>query len=330
MLTDAFCKDTVAASYNAWREQNAKDIAETKRLEEENNNLFIEAYGLSDEITPDVPLDQITLTVNPRYRYGGNATDAELEERFKSDSIKELISYIVGCYMGRYSLDQKGLVYANANNDGFDQGKYTTIPADNDGIIPVTDTAWFDDEDMTKRTIAFVEKVWDHDTLEDNLRFIASALGGKTTDTPSETIRDYLVNGFYKDHLQRYQKRPIYWMFSSGKEKAFQCLVYMHRMTPQTLARIRTQFVSPLMGKLSVALQNIDTQILNAVTATESRNLNKQKDKLNKQAIELAKYDEDLKHAIDQNITIDLDDGIKVNYGKFEGLVAEYKTVAGK
>ena len=330
MLTDAFCKDTVAASYNAWREQNAKDIAETKRLEEENNNLFIEAYGLSDEITPDVPLDQITLTVNPRYRYGGNATDAELEERFTYDSIKELISYNVGCDMGRYSLDQKGLVYANANNDGFDQGKYTTIPADNDGIIPVTDTAWFDDEDMTKRTIAFVEKVWDHDTLEDNLRFIASALGGKTTDTPSETIRDYLVNGFYKDHLQRYQKRPIYWMFSSGKEKAFQCLVYMHRMTPQTLARIRTQFVSPLMGKLSVALQNIDTQILNAVTATESRNLNKQKDKLNKQAIELAKYDEDLKHAIDQNITIDLDDGIKVNYGKFEGLVAEYKTVAGK
>lgn len=330
MLTDTFRKDTVAASYKAWREQNAKDIAETKRLEEENNNLFIEAYGLSDEITPDVPLDQITLTVNPRYRYGGNATDAELEERFKSDSIKELISYIVGCYMGRYSLDQKGLVYANANNDGFDQGKYTTIPADNDGIIPVTDTAWFDDEDMTKRTIAFVEKVWGHDTLEDNLRFIASALGGKTTDTPSETIRDYLVNGFYKDHLQRYQKRPIYWMFCSGKEKAFQCLVYMHRMTPQTLARIRTQFVSPLMGKLSVALQNIDAQILNAVTATESRNLNKQKDKLNKQAIELAKYDEDLKHAIDQNITIDLDDGVKVNYGKFEGLVAEYKTVAGK
>lgn len=321
ILTEAFRKNTVAASYDAWREQSAKDIAETKRLEEENNRLFIDAYGLTDEITPDVPLEQITLTVNPKYRYGGNATDVELEERFKSDSIKELISYIVGCYMGRYSLDQTGLVYANANNDGFDHSKYTTIPADNDGIIPVTDTAWFDDEDMTRRVIAFVEKVWGPDTLEDNLRFIASALGGKTTDTPSETIRDYLVNGFYKDHLQRYQKRPIYWMFSSGKEKAFQCLVYMHRMTPQTLARIRTQFVSPLMGKLSVALQNIDTQILNAVTATESRNLNKQKDKLNKQAIELAKYDEDLKHAIDQNITIDLDDGVKVNYGKFEGLV---------
>ena len=330
MLTDSLRKDTVAASYNAWREQNARDIAETKRLEEENNRLFIDAYGLTDEITPDVPLDQITLTVNPKYRYGGNATDAELEERFKSDSIKELISYIVGCYMGRYSLDQTGLIYANANNDGFDHSKYQTISADNDGIIPVTDTAWFDDEDMTRRVITFVEKVWGPDTLEDNLRFIASALEGKTTDTPSETIRDYLVNGFYKDHLQRYQKRPIYWMFSSGKEKAFQCLVYMHRMTPQTLARIRTQFVSPLMGKLSVALQNIDAQILNAVTATESRNLNKQKDKLNKQAIELAKYDEDLKHAIDQNITIDLDDGVKVNYGKFEGLVAEYKTVAGK
>lgn len=330
MLTDGFRKDTVATSYKAWREQNARDIAETKRLEEENNRLFIDAYGLTDEITPDVPLDQITLTVNPKYRYGGNATDAELEERFKSDSIKELISYIVGCYMGRYSLDQNGLVYANANNEGFDHSKYQTIQADNDGIIPVTDTAWFDDEDMTKRVIAFVEKVWGNDTLEENLRFIASALGGKTTDTPAETIRDYLVNGFYKDHLQRYQKRPIYWMFSSGKEKAFQCLVYMHRITPQTLARIRTQFVSPLMGKLSVALQNIDTQILNAVTATESRNLNKQKDKLNKQAIELAKYDEDLKHAIDQNITIDLDDGVKVNYGKFEGLVAEYKTVAGK
>lgn len=161
MLSDAFKKETLAKSYQDWRAQNAADIAETKRLEEENNHLFIEAYGLQDEITPEVPIEQITLTVNPRYRYKNTeASDEELESRFKADSMKELISYAIGCYMGRYSLDKTGLVYANEKNIGFDATQYQTIPADGDGIIPLTDTCWFPEEDMVNRLVDFVKTVW--------------------------------------------------------------------------------------------------------------------------------------------------------------------------
>lgn len=323
MLTDTFRKDTVAASYKAWREQNAKDIVETKRLEEENNRLFIDAYGLTDEITPDVPLDQITLTVNPKYRYGGNATDMELEERFKSDSIKELISYIIGCYMGRYSLDQNGLVYANAGDIDFDQGKYQTIPADNDGIIPVTDTAWFPEEDATNRIESFVSKVWGADKLQENLSFIATALGGKPTETATEAIRRYMLDGFYKDHTTRYQKRPIYWMFSSGKNHAFDCLVYMHRINSQTLARIRTQFVIKLIDQMQTQLNALQDAIAATTSASEQRQMNKDVTRLQKQLQELLEYDEKLNHAINQKIEIDLDDGFKVNYPKFTDLVAK-------
>lgn len=323
MLTDAFRKDTVAASYNAWREQNAKDITETKRLEEENNRLFIDAYGLTDEITPDVPLDQITLTVNPKYRYGGNATDMELEERFKSDSIKELISYIIGCYMGRYSLDQNGLVYANAGDVDFDHSKYQTIPADNDGIIPVTDTAWFPEEDATNRIESFVSKVWGVDKLQENLSFIATALGGKPTETATEAIRRYMLDGFYKDHTLRYQKRPIYWMFSSGKNHAFDCLVYMHRINSQTLARIRTQFVIKLIDQMQTQLNALQDAIAATSSASEQRQMNKDVTRLQKQLQELLEYDEKLNHAINQKIEIDLDDGFKVNYPKFTDLVAK-------
>ncbi|MBQ2845005.1 MAG: BREX-1 system adenine-specific DNA-methyltransferase PglX [Alphaproteobacteria bacterium] len=323
MLMDAFRKDTVAASYAAWREQNAADIAETKRLEEENNRLFIDAYGLQDEITPDVPIEQITLTVNPRYRYKADATDAELEERFKADSIKELISYIIGCYMGRYSLDQIGLVYANANNDGFDHSKYQTIPADNDGVIPVTDTAWFPTEDATNRIEEFVAKVWGQDKLQENLNFIANALGGKPTETASEAIRRYMLDGFYKDHTSRYQKRPIYWMFSSGKNHAFDCLVYMHRINSQTLARIRTQFVIKLIDQMQTQLNALQDAIAATTSASEQRQMNKDATRLQKQLQELLEYDEKLNHAINQKIEIDLDDGFKQNYPKFTGLVAK-------
>ena len=323
ILTDAYFKDTVAASYDAWREQSATDIAETRRLEEENNRLFIDAYGLQDEITPDVPIEQITLTVNPRYRYKADATDAELEERFKADSIKELISYIIGCYMGRYSLDQTGLVYANANNDGFDHSKYQTIPADNDGVIPVTDTAWFPTEDATNRIEEFIAKVWGQDKLQENLNFIANALGGKPTETASEAIRRYMLDGFYKDHTSRYQKRPIYWMFSSGKNHAFDCLVYMHRINSQTLARIRTQFVIKLIDQMQTQLNALQDAIAATTSASEQRQMNKDATRLQKQLQELLEYDEKLNHAINQKIEIDLDDGFKQNYPKFTGLVAK-------
>lgn len=323
ILSDVFRRDTVAASYKAWRKQNAADIAETKRLEEENNRLFIDAYGLQDEITPDVPIEQITLTVNPRYRYKADATDAELEERFKADSIKELISYIIGCYMGRYSLDQTGLVYANANDEGFDHSKYQTISADNDGVIPVTDTAWFPTEDATNRIEGFVAKVWGEDKLQENLSFIANALGGKPTETPTEAIRRYMLDGFYKDHTSRYQKRPIYWMFSSGKNHAFDCLVYMHRINLQTLARIRTQFIIKLIDQMQTQLNALQDAIATTTSASEQRQMNKDATRLQKQLQELLEYDEKLNHAINQKIEIDLDDGFKQNYSKFAGLVAK-------
>lgn len=331
LLHDDLKKDSLAASYQAWRTQNAADIAETKRLEEENNRLFIEAYGLQEEITPEVPIEQITLTVNPRYRYKNTeASDEELEARFKADSMKELISYAIGCYMGRYSLDKTGLVYANEKNIGFDATQYQTIPADGDGIIPLTDTCWFPEEDMVNRLVDFVKTVWGQETLAENLDFIASGLDRKSTETAVEAIRRYLTKDFYKNHLQMYKNRPIYWLFSSGKEKAFECLVYMHRMNEQTLAHIRMQFVVPLISKMNGALENMDKDIVAADSSTKQRQLNKEKEKLVKQYAELNKFDDALNHAINERITMDLDDGVKVNYAKFAPLVAESKKVVGK
>lgn len=331
LLHDDLKKDSLAASYQAWRTQNAADIAETKRLEEENNRLFIEAYGLQEEITPEVPIEQITLTVNPRYRYKNTeASDEELEARFKADSMKELISYAIGCYMGRYSLDKTGLVYANEKNIGFDATKYQTIPADGDGIIPLTDICWFPEEDMVNRLVDFVKTVWGQETLAENLDFIASGLDRKSTETAVEAIRRYLTKDFYKNHLQMYKNRPIYWLFSSGKEKAFECLVYMHRMNEQTLAHIRMQFVVPLISKMNGALENMDKDIAAADSSAKQRQLNKEKEKLVKQYAELNKFDDALNHAINERITMDLDDGVKVNYAKFAPLVAESKKVVGK
>lgn len=331
ILSDTFKKETLAKSYQAWRTQNAADIAETKRLEEENNRLFIETYGLQEEITPEVPIEQITLTVNPRYRYKNTETsDEELESRFKADSMKELISYAIGCYMGRYSLDKTGLVYANEKNIGFDATQYQTIPADGDGIIPLTDTCWFPEEDMVNRLVDFVKTVWGQETLAENLDFIASGLDRKSTETAVEAIRRYLTKDFYKNHLQMYKNRPIYWLFSSGKEKAFECLVYMHRMNEQTLAHIRMQFVVPLISKMNGALENMDKDIAAADSSAKQRQLNKEKEKLVKQYAELNKFDDALNHAINERITMDLDDGVKVNYAKFAPLVAESKKVVGK
>lgn len=331
ILSDTFKKETLAKSYQAWRTQNAADIAETKRLEEENNRLFIETYGLQEEITPEVPIEQITLTVNPRYRYKNTeATDEELESRFKADSMKDLISYAIGCYMGRYSLDKTGLVYANEKNIGFDATKYQTIPADGDGIIPLTDTCWFPEEDMVNRLVDFVKTVWGQETLAENLDFIASGLDRKSTETAVEAIRRYLTKDFYKNHLQMYKNRPIYWLFSSGKEKAFECLVYMHRMNEQTLAHIRMQFVVPLISKMNGALENMDKDIAATDSSAKQRQLNKEKEKLVKQYAELNKFDDALNHAINERITMDLDDGVKVNYAKFVPLVAESKKVVGK
>lgn len=330
IISEQLRRNTIKASYHAWRDQSAADIAETKRLEEENNRLFIEAYGLQDELTPDVPLEQITLKVNPHYRYKSDAPDAELEERFKTDSVKELISYAIGCMMGRYSLDKDGLVYANEKGEGFNPADYKTYPADGDGIIPVTDTAWFSEEDVVERLVKFVKTVWGNDMLAENLDFIANALDKKPTETSLETIRRYMTKDFYKDHLQTYKNRPIYWLFSSGKEKAFECLVYMHRMNAQTLARIRMEFIVPLMSKFEATLAKLEQDLPLAESTASRKIIEKQIDKLTKQKHELVNYDDVINHAINERIEMDLDDGVKVNYAKFANLLAESKKIVGK
>ncbi|WP_421224755.1 BREX-1 system adenine-specific DNA-methyltransferase PglX [Aeromonas jandaei] len=313
-------------------------IQEVQRLEEKNNRLFIDAYGLQDELTPEVPLSEITLTCNPHYRYGGNLTDEEREARLQSDTICELISYVIGCMMGRYSLDREGLVYAHAGNEGFktlvEEGAYATFAADEDGILPLSTDSWFAD-DVATRLEAFVCTVWGKETLEENLQFIADSLclaaikpvkkGGETS---RETLRRYLSTQFYKDHLKTYKKRPIYWLFSSGKEKAFECLVYLHRYNEATLPRMRTEYVTPLLGQMAGRIERLRLQQTEASTS-DAKRIGKEIDSLTKQLSELRAFDDQLKHHADMRITLDLDDGVKVNYGKFGTLLSDVKAITG-
>ena len=229
--------------------------------------------------------------------------------------------------MGRYSLDEQGLIYAHAGNQNFDPTRYSTFPADDDGIVPITDQEWFGD-DATNRIVEFIRAVWGQEGLSKNLEWLADQLGTKG-DTSSERIRNYLSSQFYKDHLKTYKKRPIYWLFSSGKLKGFECLVYMHRYHVGTLARMRTDYVLPLLTKMKSEVQRFETQKLASHSASDTKRLERQITGLNRQYEELSKFDEKLKHLADQRISIDLDDGVKVNYGKFGDLLANVKDITG-
>jgi hypothetical protein len=329
---------TLSQTYQAWWDNNQTTIDEMQRLEEENNRLFIGAYGLQDELTPDVPLEEITLTVNPKYRYGGKASDEDLAKRFQCDTVCELISYAIGCMMGRYSLDQPGLVYANAGNVGFDdlvnENAYASFAADDDGIVPITDQEWFAD-DVTNRVAQFIQTVWGEAQLHENLAFMAESLSlhaitAKNNESSLDTIRRYLSTKFYKDHLQTYKKRPIYWLFSSGKQKAFECLVYLHRYNEGTLSRMRTEYVIPLMGKYQNHADQLQNQIETADSTTQTNKFKKELVALDKKRAELTSFDESLKNFADMRIALDLDDGVKVNYGKFGNLLVDVKGIVGK
>lgn len=298
-------------AFNTWQQQNANAVAEMKRLEEENNKLFIEAYGLQDELTPDVPDEQITLTRADR----------------EKDS-QRLVSYALGCMMGRYSLDEPGLIYAHAGNQDFDASRYQTFPADADGIIPLTEMHWFED-DATHRIREFLTAVWGKDTLDANMLWLAESLDKKASETAEDTIRRYLASKFYKDHMQTYKKRPIYWLFSSGKQGAFQALVYLHRYNESTLARMRTEYVMPLISKMAAMVNSLQSEIENSDSAAEIKRKEKELQNLHKQQAELSSFEEKLRHYADQRITLDLDDGVKVNYGKFGDLLAEVKAITG-
>ncbi|GAB1392972.1 BREX-1 system adenine-specific DNA-methyltransferase PglX [Rhodocyclaceae bacterium] len=267
--------------YSKWIAKNRATIAEMKRLEDANNRTFINAYGLAEKLIPDVAIEQITLTINPAYRYGGDLSEDELWDRFRQDTAKELVSYAIGCMMGRYSLDEPGLIYAHAGNVGFDATRYKTIPADADGIIPITDELWFED-DAANRIREFILAVWPAPTFEENLAWLAESLGTKGNETPDETIRRYLASNFFKDHLQTYKKRPIYWLFSSGKQGAFQALVYLHRYHEGTLARMRAEYVVPLTGKMQSRIEMLEKDALSATSTAARNKINKEIEKLRK------------------------------------------------
>ncbi|AKQ31364.1 BREX-1 system adenine-specific DNA-methyltransferase PglX [Acinetobacter baumannii] len=298
-------------AFNTWQQQNADAVAEMKRLEEENNKLFIEAYGLQDELTPDVLDEQITLTRADREK-----------------DCQRLVSYAIGCMMGRYSLDEPGLIYAHAGNQDFDASRYQTFPADADGIIPLTEMHWFED-DATHRIQEFLTAVWGKDKLDANMLWLAESLDEKASETAEDTIRRYLASKFYKDHMQTYKKRPIYWLFSSGKQGAFQALVYLHRYNESTLARMRTEYVMPLISKMAAYANSLETAKESSDSAAEIKRIEKKLQDLHKQQAELSSFEEKLRHYADQRISLDLDDGVKVNYGKFGNLLAEVKAVTG-
>ena len=210
----------IADKYKEWEAECNERFNTLKANEEELNRIFIEIYGLQDELTPEAENKDVTVR------------KADLTREIKS-----LISYAVGCMFGRYSLDVEGLAYAGGE---WDSSKYSTYIPDADNIIPICDDEYFSD-DVVGRFVKFVEVVYGKDTLEENLKFIADALGGK--GLPRDVTRDYFLNGFYADHLKVYQKRPIYWLFDSGKKNGFKALIYMHRYQPDTLARMRTDYI---------------------------------------------------------------------------------------
>lgn len=293
--------NSIADAYRNWEQACDERFNQLKANEEELNCIFIDVYGLRDELTPEVEDKDVTVR------------KADLQR-----DIKSFISYAVGCMFGRYSLDVDGLAYAGGE---WDTSKYTTFEPDKDNIIPICDDEYFED-DIVGRFVKFVEVVYGKDTLDENLKFIADALGGK--GRPKEVIRNYFLNGFYADHCKMYQKRPIYWMFDSGKKNGFKCLIYMHRYQPDSIARIRTDYVHEQQARYRTAIAGLENRIANASTS-ERVKLNKQLKTLNDQATEIHEYEEKIHHLADQMISIDLDDGVKANYAKFQDVLAKIK-----
>ena len=291
----------ISDKYKAWETECDARFNQLKANEEELNRIFIEIYGLQDELTPEVEDKDVTVR------------RADLGREIRS-----LISYAVGCMFGRYSLDAEGLAYAGGDWDG---SKYRTFLPDQDNIIPICDDEYFDD-DIVGKFVRFAEIVYGQDTLEENLQFIADALGGK--GTPREVIRSYFLNDFYADHCKIYQKRPIYWLFDSGKKNGFKALIYMHRYQSDLLARMRTDYVHEQQERYRTQLAHL-SDALEQASGSERVKLAKQQKRLQEQALEIQKYEEKIHHLADQNISIDLDDGVKHNYELFSDVLAKVK-----
>lgn len=292
---------TIELWYHMWERQCDDRFSTLKKNEEELNRIFNDIYGLQDELLPEVEDKDVTVC------------KADL-----SRDIRSFISYAVGCMFGRYSLSVKGLAYAGGE---WDDTKYKVFLPDTDGIIPICDDEYFED-DIVGCFVKFVEVVYGKETLEENLRFIADALGGKGSSR--DVIRNYFINDFYADHLKVYQKRPIYWLFDSGKKNGFKCLIYMHRYQPDTIARIRTDYVHEQQSRYRTAIADLEHRV-DGASPSERVKLTKQLSKVRDQAEELRVYEEKIHHLADQMISIDLDDGVKVNYAKFQDVLAKIK-----
>jgi hypothetical protein len=300
-----------------------------KNIETAINSITAQCFRLEREFSSTVDLGDVTLTANPHYRYGGDLTDAERASRLLSDTMRELVSYGVGLMMGRYSLAEPRLIYAHAGNAGFDPGRYGAFPADDDGIVPITEDPWFADDAAT-RIEQFLAIAWPKAPVNDTLASLTDGLTEGKGDEPRAALRGYLAKTFYKDHLQTYRNRPIYWLFSSGKLKAFECLVYLHRYNESTLARMRTAYVTPLMGKMQQRITDLEVEIATSASSAEKTRKGRERENLVRQLAELRTFDEELRHLADQRIRLDLDDGVKVNYGRFGNLLAAKDKVRGK
>lgn len=298
---------TISEAYNLWSKECESRFNTLKSNEEELNRIFIDIYGLQDELDPYVEDKDVTVRKADLVR-----------------DIKSFISYAVGCMFGRYSLDVEGLAYAGGE---WDRSKYSTFIPDADDIIPICDEEYFED-DIVTRFVEFVRVVYGTDTLEDNLSFIANALGGK--GAPRDVLRNYFLNDFFKDHCNTYQvtgsgKRPIYWLFDSGKKNGFKALVYIHRYAPDLIARMRTGYVHPQQARYRTQIELLQSQIDDASSTSERVKLSKQLKKINEQLLELNKYEEVVHHWADKMEPMDLDDGVKANYAKFQELLAKIK-----
>ena len=312
-------------AYNLWKDECNNRFKQLKSNEEELNRIFIDIYGLQDELTPEESDKDVTVHYVidskediPESFNGSNYV------RTKQDEIKSFISYAVGCMFGRYSLDTEGLAYAGGE---WDNSKYKTFIPDTDDIIPICDEDYFED-DIVSRFIEFGRTVYGSDNLEANLQFISDALGGK--GNPREVLRNYFLNDFFKDHCNTYQvtgsgKRPIYWLFDSGKKNGFKALVYIHRYTSDLIARMRTGYIHPLQSQYRTQIEMLNNQIDEAGSTSEKVKLQKQLKKVTEQSQELGKYEEVVHHWADKMEPMDLDDGVKVNYAKFQELLAKIK-----
>lgn len=295
---------TIRDSVANWNTYTYQQRSLLKHNEEELNKIFIDIYGLNDELTPEVDDKDITIRKEDKVR-----------------DIKSFISYAVGCMFGRYSLDEEGLVYTGGD---FDIDRYKTFKVDNDNIIPITDEAYFSD-DIVERFKIFIKTVYGDNTFNENMDFIAGTLGKKGTETSEETIRRYFVNDFFNDHVKVYQKRPIYWLLDSGKKNGFKALIYMHRYNENLIPKARLDYLHRVQTTYEKLLSDVNYKLTTDLSMTDKKEAKNRQADLNAKLNEIKEYDEKIAHIAYQRISIDLDDGVKVNYEKFKDILAKIK-----